>query len=521
MDKQVCDWMPSVYLLPTRSYNYGKSSAANINSISSYYRDFVSSGKSDCEYMKPLFTQCGVKPNRSNVEESWKKCDIEPKYPEDDLQNKVEELVIQYLRPYMEAEVCGPDDSLEYTAKTSPAKAWKERGCGTKGDALKHPDFPAKLYSLRHVPIVDVNPKVELLPLEDILEGNKIRTTFNPGFDFIVKQKVLFDKQNSKLLENNMECFIKYGFVKQFGGFDDLGVELEKYEVCEESDVQGWDRRIFLLGCYRIRLALLKNKGFYGKEFLSYVVFYTMFPYIACPDGVLRMRKTGNISGSNNTTPDNSIAHLIVCFRLVCELFLKYKDRMPTLEEITKYHYWAIYSDDCTGAHNLSFYGITLEEFMEHKRAVYAKFNLFLKPKQTLYTYNEGHLDDRHSFLGSSFCWNDELKMYIPYPRIDKLASSLKFVVKKNDIESEIAKTMALCVLSSPIEKLNNECSNYLNFLFEHYQRPLNSVIPIEWEETLKICKKNPISWLLFYLGRETKLKTWNRFVNTVANIFI
>lgn len=484
--------------------------------VSAHYRDFVRCGYSNMEYIQPLLTHMCVRPTRQAIDKSWRKCNVPEVYPQDSDQEYVEDLGVQYLSRWLKGVgVMGVDDKIEYTSKTSPAKKWRNKGCKTKDDAIKHPDFPKELWNVSKFVLCDMNPKVELLPIKQMVEDDKIRTTFNPECDFVIGQKIIFGPQNDALLAAFSESFIKYGFIKQFGGFDDLGKTLEKFEILEEGDAVGYDRFIALCGCYRVRRRLLANPYFYGNNFYCMVVWYSLNPNIVCPDGVVRQRKTGNISGSNNTTSDNSIAHLLIKFREILNLFKKVFDRRPTLDEILKNHYWAIFSDDCSGAHNISQYGITLGEFMKNKEETYAQFGLKLKPEQTEYSYIQGHIDRKHSFLGSYFYWDEILRVYIPYPRIDKIASSLKYIDHKSDnIEHEISKMVSLCILSAPEPELHRECSNYLNFLFDRYKRdPLNSEIPEEWEQRARNFLKTPRAWFLYAIGRETYIKDEPRLI--------
>jgi hypothetical protein len=496
--------MVNLFFLPSRVAKLPRL-ANGVNEMESkFYKEFRSTGKSNIIKIDENVDMIGVKPTRSNIDVSLKKCDVKGVYPEDDLQKYVEDITYEMLREALDQTIMTPDDVLEYTTKTSPAKDWIEKGCRTKGEAVAHKDFSEKLFSISHPPLVDVNGKKELLELTEILNDNKIRTTFNPAVDFIFKEKIMFGNQDEALLSLFRKLWIKYGFVKQYGGFDTFAKSYEKFTLIEESDVKGWDRVVNLIGAIRLRLRGLRCPPQY-ESMLFYVVYYILYPHIVFPDGVIRIKDTGNISGSACTTTNNSIAHTIIAVRYVCNIWKKAFGVLPTLNEILEHHLFGIYSDDNLAAHDFVFFSLSKEQFWEIKVETYKEFGMTLKDKQCLSTLKDANarIPKEHSFLGSYFYFDDKYSTYVPYPRINKICSSLRFHGEKyNTIEEEINKAISLSVLAAGEPWLSEECRMYSRYLISNYDYD-TKLISDEFVQVVKVNMPNYL-WLLYTLGKES-----------------
>lgn len=484
----------------------GKGSPLNVKECP-FYKALSSTGLTDSEYINSVADMRGVKANRFNIEVSLAKCDVVPVRPVDDLQIRADDLSFQMYERELTQNVVGPDGTFYMNLQTSPAKFWKRLGCKTKEEALAHPLFHTMFKSVDHVPIFDYNGKVELLPKTDILENNKIRGTFNPPVDFIVKQKSMFDEQNDAIKKSNTnpDKWIKHGAVKQYGGFNELGVHAQIYDFHDEDDCNGYDRNIWLKTCYEFRARGFRQMPFYMVTFV-YCMIFAIYSYVLCPDGVIRRRETGNSSGSNNTTTDNSLAHLPICIRLILKLWLKFKGYYPTLTELRKQSRYYIYSDDAFGSHNLqSFFKCTKEEFYLLKVETYKEFGLTLKPSQHFSSYAGpgGIIDPGHSFLGSSFFYDSVSNFYIPFPRVNKIASSMKYIVFAHTAEDTFFRAMALTILSAPVPKLYKECLLFLNFLANNYHDLLVDAVPEQFLRYAIDQNLNPRVWYNLLLGRE------------------
>lgn len=467
------------------------------------FQEYLKTGLADKEYLEELATMRGVKPTRRNMTKSVDKCDTKPSYVEDDIQLYVDNMVYQYLGPYLTVPYCNTNHNYDVNNSSSPGKFWKRLGCKTKGDAIKHPLFMDYLVSIDHIPICDYNGKTELLDA-DLIEGGKIRGTFNPPVDFVMKQKFLYDVQNTSLLLHNAELWIKYGYVKQFGGIDRMGKLLEECDILSDDDCIGFDRIAWLKKVYELRNRCLQFPDSM-QALVDYVTYFTMHAYVACPDGVIRRRATGNISGSNNTTCDNSILHVFIQMRFITELYLKYLGRLPTLEEVVSSVECYIYSDDNTCGYSFPFH-VELDDFYELKKTVYRKFGFELKPEQKeLSRPSRGNLGN-HSFLGSSFHWDAEYEMYVPFPRVEKIASSLFYSIDSKEDIDVLAKAHALTVLSCMVPKLGDECRKFLKFLLSRIPKP-EQVLGFDGMNLINSALENPKVFYLQLMGRQANLE--------------
>lgn len=362
-----------------------------------------------------------VRPTKESMDISINKMDVPCVCPDPELDDTMKKAIlytIKYLT-YAKQKI-DPKKELKFNGAASPGLPYK----GSKADALESDLFRELFPDLDHVPVDEMNAKHEELSMEDHLR-KKCRTVFCAPLDFVAKEKVLFEEQNTKIKEGHDFSWIKYGMVKQYGGFDKLWKKIQRFSLRFESDCSGWDRIVFLLYVYYVRKALTENwKDF--ENLWNYVEFFNTHPVVLLPDGTIYIRETGNDSGKNNTTVDNSIAHLIIAFYFFIER-LKELGKEVSLENILRHAELAIYSDDKTGSCDHEFWEFDVESFKEFERKIYAKFGLTIKPSQQLVTLGEAGslMDPRHSFLGSYAYYREDYGMYVPFPRVGKVCSSL------------------------------------------------------------------------------------------------
>jgi len=465
--------------------------------IDPIFQDFSTNGCFDTSFIEKNATQRVVKPTRSSVFESFEKCNVKVIDPTDLLEDYVYTLVREYLYSVLHVPVSSVSDSAEFHTSTSPGKRLKRQGFSTKGDALKSLGFQDAIYDF-NLPIYDVNPKIEILPLDEI-KSNKVRTTFNPPLDFLCLQKLLYDNQNVAIVENSEYSWIKYGFSKEYGGMDRIGLSLEKFEYVEEDDGRGYDRSVLLERVYKLRNELLICPS--DVLFLvDYVTEHTVHPLIGCPDGVIRKRLTGNNSGSNNTCSDNSIKHIFILFRLACKAFFKHNLRWPSLVEILDFMTACVYSDDSLIGVQLSKLNLTPEEWRELKAEVYAEYGIPLKPSQHYHTFRNigDRIDVKHSFLGSSFHFDTFINRYVPFPRVEKICSSLMYFQKKLSPANQLLKFLAIQLLSTYVPELNDITRQ----LVEWYL-PKVKDMSFELRAEVQRLNKNPVYYAYIILGRE------------------
>lgn len=363
-----------------------------------------------------------------------------------------------------------------------------------------------------HIAIDSDASKIELLSEEE-LKNNKLRDIKVSYLPHLMAQKILYDRQNALMIANHANMWIKYGVVKQYGGFHRMIKPLEKFMMRMESDGRKWDKTIYLMPTYKVRHRNLKVHPRL-KELHDWCMYFVKNPYVLLPNGQVVRLKTGNMSGRNNTTPDNCVAHFIIRIYLYAKMLLRaYPDENWSFSTIFAKAVECIYSDDKIGAFDCEFYKITREEYIELEKETYAEFGIEIKPSSFLLTMGPGRIDPKHSFLGS-YCEYDEFSQrYIPSPRFDKVCASL-VLEPLNKIENPIdyyQRVLNLVILSYPDEKVFEEGVQYLKFLYDYPK-----FIPHRWRMN-EILNLNNIdvdsrdSFYKLYLGYEGKIETGSK----------
>jgi len=412
-------------------------------------------------------------------------------------------LVLKYLH-YMEDSV-DPLRELEFNGAASPGIGY----AGTKADALESEQFKRLFPSISHVPVDTLNSKSEDLAMEDH-DRKKVRTVFCSPIDFVAKEKIIFGGQNEKLKLYHRNSWIKYGCVKQYGGFDAVFKEVEKFTLNADSDCSGWDRKIFLFWVYYIRIKLLTNAEQY-KELINYVSFFNIHGTVLLPDGHIYLRETGCNSGKNNTTTDNCIAHLIIMFYFFV-VRCRELGKTATLTTILNNAFFPIYSDDKTGGCDPAFWDFTIETFKEFERKIYAKFGLEVKESQQFVSLRDrdSPVNPKHSFLGSYAYFNTEYSMYIPYPREGKICSS--FVNRLPDLSIDLLfrRFLVLTALLWPCPELFSEAVSLTKFFMSKHPEENTLFQMILEEHTLDLDVES--EFLRLYIGFEAG--PFNTFFN-------
>jgi hypothetical protein len=324
-------------------------------------------------------------------------------------------------------------EPLEFKGSSASGIIGKNTGTPKTEDHLSSPLFDEYKWNTDHIPVQIVQTKDEFLSPED-LERNKIRFVDCVPKEFLFKQKIFFDKQNKKLIKHCNEAWIKYGFVKQFGGFDRLCTSYEKCCVISFSDVSGYDIASVLLAVYMIRLFYLDISAHaktpeeqeFIQELLKYVVYYTLNPVRLHPNGQIFQFDKSNSSGQNNTAPDNSILHEIITFYIFIVVWRDLFHVNPTYEEIMEHVVVSLYSDDKAVGYIRPFEPNPIR-LKEIENEVYKKFGMTIKESASkIITHTPGTLfgDDEFEFLGSYNKWSEEHDCYFMIPRERKLATS-------------------------------------------------------------------------------------------------
>lgn len=408
-----------------------------------------------------------------------------------------------HLAPVLSTSVT-PDRDYVYHPSTSPGIMFKRNKIKTKQQALESELFKRTVLSTSHVPLSGFNDKLEFLPEED-LANNKLRGTAGTGIDLLAKQKLFFDAQNENIVKNCDNSWIKYGFTKQYGGFHRLLSRFEPFTAKMMSDVSKWDKSIFLLLVYMLRIEFL-NFPEPLTELLIYTVFFSIFNVLVLPDGRVVLRKTGNNSGQNSTASDNSIMHMIIGVYLFVYIYFKKFGEFLSAKKLFENVDMALYSDDKLGAFMHEFFDINVDEYIKFETEVYGKFGLVVKPRSFKITIGKGPLDPNFEFLGSLAHFDEFYQRYLPVPRYGKICSSILYEpIHKLDGFETFMRAHTLTLTSAPNEKIFTVLKQYCEFLFNKFKRDRTKIL-----DALHTLKLNHVltyeEFAGLYLGHESKM---------------
>lgn len=375
-----------------------------------------------------------VRPLFDNVMHTVLKSDIPPKDPSGELFNKALHDVKSFFC-FLEAGF----NTSEFQIKpdTSPGQPYLKAGFRKKKAVLssdKGVEMLVKhVVATDHVPICSTNDKLERLSEEEFYRADqagtsKVRMIYVPPFDFLIKQKILYDNQNIAIIDNCFNHWIKYGMSKEYGGFHRLITALERFDRIEMSDISGFDRSAYLRVVYEIRNHYLKTNDPFLLRLISYVAKYIVNPVVILPNGDIVQMQTGNISGQNNTSADNSILHFLVLIYLFYKMLNRISEPLTLIRVFNNAEY-AIYSDDKLGGYDNSFFQIEKEEYTLLMIATYQEFGLNLKPKAVLIRDKEpgSTVPQEFEFLGSRCGYLPKACRYVPLPRLGQICTSIAY----------------------------------------------------------------------------------------------
>jgi hypothetical protein len=392
-------------------------------------------------------------------------------------------------------------------ANASPGFPYVHSGIATKGEAVKS-ELHEKLLRLLPDPIALSSPKgSEALPDEDLDEG-KLRTVCLTPAYFVSLQKLYFEAQNVSMKLDHGKTWGKYGYVKQYGGFNRLMKKLERHYWKIDLDVSGWDRKVCLKDVYDLRTKGLKNYYANLPEILlqfetdhyKYVVHNCVTPIVAFHDGTIWRRKTGNNSGSNNTTTDNTIEHTVIAMHFAIQLFFDTFGTMPSYEEVVDFCDFLLFGDDnASGFPEIAF--ASSEEAIQKITDHYASYNLTVKKKAFNIVASEaGRPYKGISFLGATARY--EKGRYVPYPRLSKLCYSVTSIMHCHEDSADLIldKIVAIWDLISDCDlpDLRDAVSSLADFV---YKLP---GVPNTKREQLNFARHKCVNWAL-YLGFECR----------------
>jgi hypothetical protein len=399
--------------------------------------------------------------------------------------------------------------NIKHVATSAPGHPYAAQGIQTKGEAVLTP-LHEQLMRLRPDPIWKSTPKgLEALPIEDLLDG-KLRTFAQVGVYFAAFQKHYFEDQNERMKKIHTKTWGKYGYVKQFGGFHRLMKAFEKFATVWMGDISGWDRLIALMRTYKLRTrGLLTNPKFKKDEVYDWTVENTVRPVIAMGDGSIWRRNTGNNSGSNNTTTDNTIAHTDICFDFAIRIFHRLYGRLPSYEEALEMMF-AIFGDDFMGGAMTNLGFSNEREFYEFVRDHYQqRWGLTIKEKAfTVIFKKPGEPFSGMEFLGSTCRYHKGI--YVAYPRLGKLMFSISSVYSGEEESADVLsdKIQAIWDLVSftDLTDIKNALSSYAKFIYEKINKENIPIGVAQEGQLINVSKQRKNSALILGYERQRSL---------------
>jgi len=426
----------------TQNVNTKNDAKNSISAPCPHFKAFEKAHPKEAAFIRKEADHEEVVPTTANVDVRTLKSESLYTYPSDD--DTCHNLAYKYASrhlSYIKSDVIQPGEPMTFKSSSAAGILGKVTGTAKTVNYLPSETFNKYKFDIQHIPIQIINFKDEFLSPED-LARTKIRFVDNVDKSFLFKQKYFFDKQNHKLVENHATSWIKYGFSKQYGGFNELTSSYEDCAVILFSDVSGYDIAAVLREVYQIRLGHMKlsddpETRALQLRLLEYTIFYTLNPVRLYPNGQIFAFDKSNSSGQNNTAPDNSILHVIIAFDLIITLWFDMFGVYPTYDECINNTTVALYSDDKALGFKNHFVP-EVSRLAQVETEVYAKYGMTIKKSASkIVTHIPGTLikDGDFEFLGSSNQWSDEDCFYFPIPREKKLCTSLvKYLTCTRDV---------------------------------------------------------------------------------------
>jgi len=450
-----------------------KKSRPNNKTFDTRFVQFETAHPQDAEVIKNLcqHSEVGYDPKRQAAQEA--KMDAPAVHPDstDPFFIHAQELTYQMYEACLVAPLTAEFSVVDTAASGYP---YSHLGFPTKGVA-KTTELHKKLLADFPAPLAQSFPKgSEALPDDELAEG-KLRTVCLTPLFFIDYQKFFFEAQNIRMKMFHDNTWGKYGYVKQYGGFHRLFSSLQPWEIIWEADISGWDRKIFLFFTYEARLrglcsyygvslpkgfssfltALFSRErpldaplsegssGMVDPERLRKVIFNCIFPVVIMGDGTVWRRKTGNNSGSNNTTTDNTYSHTLINVHLAVILYYQVHQELPTLAQVKVIMNCLLFGDDTASGGLALYFPDTEKEVRELIQAHYARYGLLIKDKAFKVLFKRAHATfSGISFLGATAQY--EKGSYVPYPRVSKIAYSLSCVMNSGQVsDAQLADRIA------------------------------------------------------------------------------
>lgn len=492
-----------------------------VETIDPYYLDYITD-KGVQEYIELNANHRKVVNNSLAIKKSLRKCDLLfLKRDKGDDHHIALDIIDKFLKPILSTNTLSKSDSFDIDLSKLPGIPYIWHGLTTKKQAMDSPMFD-ELESKKHLPLYYISGKVELLSIDE-LEELKQRTTFCPSVNFLLKTKFFYHNQNKQLikLSNGANPMIRYGFVKQYGGVHRFYTAYEQYPLLITIDVSGWDRTCDLTEVYNLRNKHLRYDPTYYQD-LHWITTNIISSYCLAPNGLLFFLKRGNRSGGNNTASDNSIKHFEVVIHCFVRIYFSVFGSVPSLTDLLKYFRVDIYSDDnAMGVSQIILDKIGVSAIEKIIREIYFSHHLAIKEKAFkffLHTPGERITCD-FEFLGSipKFIGN----YYVPYPRVGKLSSTIKYQTGNLSINDQVNKIVAIAFNSIAVPELYEAC---MEILYHIQNKPEYVHVKPSLQSLVEVVLEGPLYFQCLLTGRERNYipqarTSFQFFSNTKENL--
>jgi hypothetical protein len=443
-----------------------------------------------------------VQPKRLNITKAIRKIDAPKRCP--DMEDKVFKYSIFCTDMYLSDVLTSAwGDPGEFNVASSPGLTYKKKGVKTKEEALDNDLFIERFKNFA-TPLWENCGKVEFLPLQEILD-NKIRTFKVSEFDFAVRQKILYDQQNTRFLERSKQgnFWARYGFSKEYGGFDRLVKELQGLSLIWMSDVSGWDRNLPVMEiCYLLRHKYLKNCPKWAK----WVAEHTVHSLEVDEEGIVFRNHSGNRSGSMNTTVDNCICHILILMYALVKIFYVKYSKFPSIHLLRKQRINVMGDDNFSGV--TEEFSLPKNEFEEVITNIYAEFGLVLKKGSVLVSTDTVTIDPNFEFLGCKVGYDNNYGRYVPVPRIHKVASTILYSEKNIPINIYVQRVIGLSHICYGVDFLMKCLVKIMKELLkkhnieEHFREEMRSILSMAKQPYYRVLGfENRPAGLSFFQG--------------------
>jgi len=168
-----------------------------------------------------------------------------------------------------------------------------------------------------------------------------------------------------------------YGFNWHNKGFHYHLRKFIPYTNITEYDAKFWDKRFPLKEeCYNLRRKFLDLDEEEESEFWK-IALDEIYPNIILPTSEVIILPSGQCSGSENTTSDNTIGHMMIIFYEAISGFYDINKIVPSIDDILSNVENIIYSDDVIQACSDE-YSFMADPYK--KKAIFEKFGLGIDP---------------------------------------------------------------------------------------------------------------------------------------------